>query len=365
MKARRTMSLVNVAFMAMIAIAALTSAVSFIWLTEIVRHSVRTATLARELVEGYRRFDLDRLNEATSPEELAARHAALGAKSDELAQRLTSTSNHSTRAMASVAVSSFGTIVAGAVLMVLVSRRIARPLAMILEATDRIADGDFGHRVDYQAADEMGMLAQSFDRMARCLQRSLDELVKHKHTLERRVEEATADLRALSFTDDLTELPNLRHLREAFDDAVRRADAADAPLTIAVVGIDDFRAINDRFGYDAGNLVLVAFARCVRAAARGDDFVARGSGVQFVILMPGLREVPRAFIDQVELGIESVQKLVRHRTGRDVGLTAGFGAACYREDGHSLHALLAAADHALAASRESVRAAPAQGKEPS
>ena len=375
MKTRRTLPLVNAAFIALIAIVALTSAVSFIRLSELVRHSVRTTGLARELEAEYRRLEFRRFDGEVDPAELATRRAALGARSDELARRVAATSRYSTQAMVSVAVTSFGTIIAGAALMVLVSRRIGRPLELMLRATRRIANGHLGHRVDYAAPDEMGLLAQSFDRMAHCLQRSLYELKSQKATLERRVAEATAELRTLSLTDELTELPNLRHLRDAFDETARYADETGTPLTLAVLGIDDFRTLNDRFGYEAGNLVLVAFARIVRGAARDVDFVARGNGVQFIVLMPGLDHLSERFVRQVEGGLASLQKLVRHRTGRDVGITVCFGHSLFPTDGCSLHALLHTADHRMAARRiraeaPSAGATPAreaapQGKEPS
>lgn len=371
MARKQTMPMVNLAFIAMIAIVAITSAVSFIWLTEIVHHSVRTATLARELIAIYGRLGLDRAGQRHDPTVMASLRAELAAKSDELAQRVTATSKHSTKAMICVAVSSFGTILAGVSLMVLVSRRIARPLSLMLQATDRIAGGDLGHRVDYDAGDEMGLLARSFDRMARCLQRSLGELVKQKQTLEKRIEESTADLRAMSLTDDLTSLPNLRHLHHAFAQAAERAGRGHTPLTLAVTCIDDFRTFNDRFGYDAGNLVLVAFARIVRAAAHDADTVARGSGVQFLVLMPGMSAIPHAFVRQVEASLESIQKLLRYRTGKHVGITVSLGVAQYPADGQSLDALLAAANKDLGATRVRIGAEAAadatlaQAKEPS
>ena len=363
--------MVTTAFIAMIAIVAFTSAVSFIWLTEIVNHSVRTATLAREMIAIYGRIDLDRTTEPRDPAVMASLRAELAAKSDELAQRMAATSKHSTKAMISVAVSSFGTILAGASLMMLVSRRIGRPLALMLQATDRIAGGDLDHRVDYDAGDEMGLLARSFDRMARCLQRSLSELVKQKHTLEARIEESTADLRAMSLTDDLTSLPNLRHLHHAFAHAAEHATHKNTPMTLVVTCIDEFRAFNDRFGYDAGNLVLVAFARIVRGSARDTDTVARGSGVQLVTLMPNTATVPDTFARQVGASIESIEKLVGYRTGKHVGIAVSLGVAQYPNDGQSLDALLATANGRLGHTRIQSCAealndtSPEQAKEPS
>jgi len=173
----------------------------------------------------------------------------------------------------------------------------------------------------------------------------------------------------------LSELPNLRDLRDAFDETARYADETGTPLTLVVLGTDDLRTLNDRFGYEAGNLVLVAFARIVRGAARDVDFVARGNGVQFIVLMPGLDHLSERFVRQVEGGLASLQKLVRHRTGRDVGITVCFGHSLFPTDGCSLHALLHTADRRMAARRiraesPSAGATPAretasQGKEPS
>jgi len=111
-----------------------------------------------------------------------------------------------------------------------------------------------------------------------------------------------------------------------------------------VLGIDDFAHINLRYGYDAGNLVLTAFARIVRAAARDGDAVARGNGVQFLVLMPGLPGLSAGFVDQVEAGIESIQRLIRHRTGHEIRLAVRRSSAAFPADGESLGDLVAAAE---------------------
>ena len=348
MTRKRTMPLVNVAFIAMIAVVALTSAATFIWLTDIVDRSMRTAALARDLVEAYRRL------EASGPgtegaQEAEARYAALGGKSEELATNVATTSRRSTRAMACVVLSSFGTVVAGAGLMLLMERRIGRPLGLMLRATERISAGDFDHQVGYEANDEMGALAQSLDRMARCLRRSLDQVVQQKLVLRTRVKQATADLRAQSLSDELTGLPNLRHLRQAFDEAASDAPDAGAGLLLAVLGIDDFKVFNDSFGYDAGNVVLVAFARSVQAAARPGDFVARGSGVQFIVLIAGLETVPEAFVRDVQASLGAIGRLLHHRTGKAADITVGVGEAHFPEDGTALPELLSVAERHLAA----------------
>lgn len=343
---KRTLRLVNWAFIVLIGIAALASGINFVWLTEIVRQSIRTAGLGRALVEGYRRLDSAAKGvEALDPTALAERYATLAAMSDELAQRVAGATSHSILAMGSVAVASFGIILAGIAIMLLVTRRISRPLALLLEASDRLAAGDLGCRVPHDAADEMGALAESFNRMGHCLQRSLDELVRQKQEIEARSAQALAELRALSLTDELTGLPNLRALRAAFEEAAAEAQAAETPLAVGVAAIEGFRAINEQFGHEAGDLVVVAFARSLRAAADDARLVARYGGLLFVILSRGAAPL-RGLVRRVEADLASVEGLVRRRTGQEMHLRVRFGTAQFPHEGRSLGALVAAADRA-------------------
>jgi len=350
MERKRTLSVVNVAFIALIAITALMSAVNFMWLTEIVRRSVRTARLARELVEGYRRLQYGTGEALQEPEAVAARHATLAAKSDELATLVGSTARHSTRAMACVGVSSAGTLVVGAALMVLVARRIGRPLKLLVEATDRLAHGDLAHRVPYQSRDEMGILADALNRMAGRLEQTLHKLAEHKQAVAKVVERATTDMRTMSLTDEKTGLPNFRALTEAFDRAAADAGATGQGLSLVGVTVEHLDSFNRSYGYEAGDLVVAALARTLRAAAGDDEFVARCHGVRFAVLMPGRVCAPTKLIRQVEAAFASIRKMVRYHTHRDVEIAIRYGCAHYPADGASLYELLDAADREAAAS---------------
>lgn len=343
------MPLVNLSSVALVAIVALTSAVGFIWLAEVVRGSACTARLARGVVDAHRTADGRSLD--LDPAELGAHHAALSAKSDLLAQQVRAMASYSTRAMVTVAVAAFGTTGAAAVLLLLVRRRIARPIELLLAATDRVAEGHFDHRVGYEAHDEMGILARAFDRMAARLESSLREVDHQKQALEHGIAKATAELRTLSRTDDVTGLPNLRHLADAFAGLAAHARAAGTPLALTVLGIDDFAEINARYGYEAGNLVLVALARSVQAAARHVDVAARGNGVQFLILMPGLVTLPPESLDHVTGSLRSVQRLIQRRTGHEICLSVRQGCAQLGDDGATLDSLVAAAVRRLSAPR--------------
>ncbi len=80
-------------------------------------------------------------------------------------------------------------------LLAFVARRITQPLARIVEATDKIARGDLSQRVDAEGKDEIGQLATAFNRMTEDLRGAREDLTVWGHTLERRVEERTQQLR--------------------------------------------------------------------------------------------------------------------------------------------------------------------------
>jgi len=76
-----------------------------------------------------------------------------------------------------------------------IAKNITRPLRVMVQATDQIAQGDLSHRVDIDQQDEVGHLAQSFNRMADNLAKAYDDLKQWGRTLERRVDERTQELR--------------------------------------------------------------------------------------------------------------------------------------------------------------------------
>jgi diguanylate cyclase len=85
--------------------------------------------------------------------------------------------------------------------------------------------------------------------------------------------------------DPLTGLPN----RRALDERLRTlsTDAAAQPLAVALVDLDGFKGVNDRQSHAEGDDVLRVIASTLRDALRGDDFVARYGGDEFVVLLPG------------------------------------------------------------------------------
>src|SRR4029077_1396791 len=87
-------------------------------------------------------------------------------------------------------------------------------------------------------------------------------------------------------TDALTGLFNRRYMETHLASLVEQAAARGKPITVLVVDIDFFKAINDGHGHDAGEAVLREFARRIRKSIRNIDLACRYGGEEFVIVMP-------------------------------------------------------------------------------
>jgi diguanylate cyclase (GGDEF)-like protein len=93
-------------------------------------------------------------------------------------------------------------------------------------------------------------------------------------------------MRVMAMTDELTRLPNRRHILAAAEEELRRAEDGGAPFSLLALDIDHFKDINDRYGHAAGDVVLQRVAHACRAALRPGDRIGRTGGEEFIVLLP-------------------------------------------------------------------------------
>lgn len=95
------------------------------------------------------------------------------------------------------------------------------------------------------------------------------------------------EIRRVAATDPLTGAWNRRMLEQVAHNEFRRARRLKRPFSLAVMDLDHFKAVNDRFGHDAGNDALRSFARTFRAVMRAEDCLFRVGGEEFIALLTG------------------------------------------------------------------------------
>ena len=157
-----------------------------------------------------------------------------------------------------------------------------------------------------------------------------------------------AELELLARTDSLTNLPNRRSLKEAASREIDRCQIDGGPLTVLAVDIDHFKRINDCYGHDAGDKVLVETANALADALRKQDVVARLGGEEFVALLPDTdMEVAVRIAERLR---ELVEALAIECGPHVIRLTASFGIALLQGE-DTFESVLQRADRALYAAK--------------
>jgi diguanylate cyclase (GGDEF)-like protein len=132
-------------------------------------------------------------------------------------------------------------------------------------------------------------------------------------------------LRLQSFSDPLTEVYNRRALEDLLKKYTRRAERLQKPLSFLMIDIDDFRAINSRFGHTTGDFVLLEVATILKSAVRGSDAVIRYGGDEFLIM---LADAPLTDVDVVLARIARyVQDWNQSRHLKDFELVLSVGSS--------------------------------------
>lgn len=165
----------------------------------------------------------------------------------------------------------------------------------------------------------------------------------------RKVEESHANLRVASVTDPLTMLMNRRGLENRLEQEFAAANRAMSPLSMLVIDIDFFKAYNDNFGHQAGDVALVKVAELIRDAIRDFDAAARYGGEEFVVVLPGT-EAPGAAVLA-----ERVRRCIQNAVWPERAVTISIGTATMEPGMSSAKSLFEAADAALYDAKEAGR----------
>ena len=94
---------------------------------------------------------------------------------------------------------------------------------------------------------------------------------------------------ALALRDELTGQPNRRAVQAYAQEQLAQAQRLGLPFSLALIDLDHFKQVNDRFGHAAGDAVLRTFAQAGEAALRGQDRLGRWGGEEWLLVMPGTR----------------------------------------------------------------------------
>lgn len=158
----------------------------------------------------------------------------------------------------------------------------------------------------------------------------------------------------LSLTDGLTGTWNRRYFQMQFRQVLATAARFSRPFSLLMLDLDHFKKLNDNFGHQRGDAILIEFSRRVKETLREVDTLARYGGEEFIVLLPETDEVGARTTG------EKIREAIRSQPFGTLGdepvpVTVSVGVASNPRDGDTFHTLVEAADRALYAAKQAGR----------
>nr|WP_263772170.1 EAL domain-containing protein [Propionivibrio soli] len=153
----------------------------------------------------------------------------------------------------------------------------------------------------------------------------------------------------LSHHDALTRLPNRILTRDRFEQAVAKTQREQTGIGVLFVDLDNFKYVNDSFGHQAGNRLLVTSVGRLKQFIRETDTISRQGGDEFVIILPDIKE--SAAVERVASQILVNLAWPFEIEGYSIGISASVGISFYPAHGRDFDALLQNAEAAMYAAK--------------
>jgi len=140
-------------------------------------------------------------------------------------------------------------------------------------------------KVDKKQQDEISAIQKSFNNMASKLQISHNKMKAYHKELEQKVRERTAELEKISITDRLTGLYNRHKIDSVLENELKRSQRSGSSFSLILIDIDDFKSVNDTYGHQMGDKVLIQIAGLLLSGTRTINITGRWGGEEFLIIV--------------------------------------------------------------------------------
>ncbi|CAH9049665.1 hypothetical protein PSECIP111854_00312 [Pseudoalteromonas sp. CIP111854] len=226
-----------------------------------------------------------------------------------------------------------------------ISVYISNPIEKLISHTNKVAKGNFDPYTNVSGLQEVKELSKHFNYMISALKDLNDNL--NQKVLERTQElnSANQKLKELSIKDPLTGLFNRRHLHDVLSHELNRSTRYKSPLTLCIMDIDHFKTVNDTWGHDKGDEVLIKMAKYLQTTLRDCDTVARIGGEEFCIILPSTRV--SASVGLLERIRQDISDINFDTCLEQFTVTASFGVTLCAGSKNNIDNILKQADLAL------------------
>lgn len=245
-------------------------------------------------------------------------------------------------------------LVVGSFLSEVFARFIDRQFQVMLQPLQasgrgKASDSQFLPQLELSLVTELQDLATTVNQRGE----EINRLTHALQTTNRALEEREQELERLTTIDPMTGCFNRRELFRRLNEEIMRSKRSGAGIIAITLDIDFFKAVNDTYGHDVGDQVLIAVVEVVRSRLRGTDMLCRTGGEEFVVLLFGSTISAG---NRVAESIRSMVKDVRVPTEQGmVMVTVSLGVAEWRPKEDSSESLLIRSDQALLEAKRSGR----------
>jgi diguanylate cyclase (GGDEF)-like protein len=247
------------------------------------------------------------------------------------------------RRQATIQLAALQVLLSMAVLIAVLYQRLLAPIQRLKRQASEIASRADVEPVRWERLDELGQLGAHLNDVHQQIDTLFDQLEAQK-----------AELEKIALHDSLTGLPNRALFGELTHAAVAAAARDGHRLALLFIDVDRFKTVNDTLGHAAGDALLVALAKRMRAAVRASDVVCRHSGDEFIVLLHDGSPWDEVAATADRLLKEIEQPL--HFDKREITVSASVGVAIYPDDATDPETLVRHADTAMYAAKNLGRA---------
>lgn len=226
---------------------------------------------------------------------------------------------------------------------------------MLHSTSSRPAAGDHGARFEQLVADgghDSNPLMAEYRLLYGeycALSRRVKLLDREKNGLKTQLSEMDRSLELATRVDPMTGLANRRDIMEKMERELSRSERHGRTFSIMLVDLDDFNKVNEKYGFNDGDDVLVEVSRVLMGCARSEDVCARWGGEVFLFLLPETNVEGALILARKVLDSISMTEFKVNRPG--IRITASIGL-CEFKAGETIHDCIARTDQALSHAKQ-------------